>query len=77
MTTDSARAEGHSIVAADLPDGSIVAARDRVWIRTHPTPTAPWRNTYGGYSGDWEVDKALAAGAVVLRMGHPGDEEDL
>ncbi len=56
--------------AADLPDGSVVADRDVVYIKNHPSKTAQWRGTNGGYVGDWRVDQALAEGAAVVRHGY-------
>ena len=57
------------IKAADLPDGSVVADDNTAWIKNHPTVTAAWRGTDGGYAGNWLVDKALEKGAQVLRGG--------
>lgn len=64
------------ITAADLSDGSVVADADRAFIKNHPTPTAPWRGTDGGFHGNWAVDKALTGGAVVLRDG-TGEEVEI
>lgn len=55
--------------AADLPDFSIVAGDYTVWIKSHPSRTAQWRGTDGGYFGDWYVDERITAGAQVLRVG--------
>lgn len=57
------------ITAAELSDGSVVADHRRAFIKNHPTTTAAWRGTDGGYHGDWSVDEALANGAIVLRDG--------
>jgi hypothetical protein len=53
-----------------LPDGSVVAKRNVVYVKNHPTATAQWRGSNGGYFGDWKVDDALREGAVVLRVGY-------
>lgn len=61
--------------AADLPDGTIVVGREPqrrevAYIKNHPTKTASWRGTDGGFHGDWFVDELIANGtAVVLRHG--------
>jgi hypothetical protein len=55
--------------AADLPERSVVASEHHAYIKNHPTPTAPWRGTSGGYFADWKVDEELASGARVLRVG--------
>lgn len=55
--------------AADLPDRSVVATDSTAYIKTHPTATAPWRGTNGGYFADVWVDEALTAGGRVLRVG--------
>lgn len=59
--------------AADLPEGSIVANRDKVWIKNHPSHYCPWRSSYGSHEYDVHVDQALADGATVLRHGY-GEE---
>lgn len=58
------------LCAADLPDGSVVAENNVVYIRNHPTRTAPWRGTNSGYFGDQHIDEVLAAGGTVLRYGY-------
>jgi hypothetical protein len=62
--------------AADLADGSVVADHRRAYIKTHPTSTAAWRGTDGGYHHDWTVDEALTNGAEVLRDG-TGEEVEI
>lgn len=59
--------------AADLPDGSVVSAELTTFVKDHPTKTAQWRGTRGGYHGNWEVDVALDDGAEILRVGRGGD----
>ncbi len=59
--------------AADLPTGSVVFSERTTYVKDHPTDSAPWRGTRGGYHGDWEVDVALDAGAEILRVGRGGD----
>jgi hypothetical protein len=55
--------------AADLPDGSIVATHDAVYIKTNPTKWSAWRSTWGGYHSDRDVQDRLVEGATVLRIG--------
>lgn len=55
--------------AADLPDGSVVYSPRTTYVKDHPSSTAAWRGTRGGYHGDWEVDEALAKGAEIVRIG--------
>lgn len=62
--------------AAELPDGSVVADHRRAFIKNHPTATAAWRGTDGGYHGDWAVEEALANGARLLRRG-TGEEVEI
>ncbi|MFC6021715.1 hypothetical protein ACFP2T_36815 [Plantactinospora solaniradicis] len=57
------------IRAAHLPDGSVVSSAHTTYLKDHPSETDAWRGTGGGHHGDWEVDKALAGGAEVLRVG--------
>jgi hypothetical protein len=64
-----------TVRAADLPEGSTVATDRKAFIKNHPTLTAPWRGTDGGYHGDWSVQKALDAGAQVLRVGDGTDHQ--
>lgn len=53
-----------------LPDLSVVATSDAVFIKTHPTANSAWRSTWGGFHGNWEVDEVLAdGGGRVLRVG--------
>lgn len=59
-----------STKAADLPDGSIVATRTTVYIKTHPTKWAQWRGTNGEHAPDPFIDSDLADGATVLRVGY-------
>ncbi len=56
--------------AADLPEGSIVASRIKVWIKTFPSDYSDWRATTGAYEHNRYVDEALASGATVLRHGY-------
>lgn len=62
--------------AAELPDGSVVANEKKAFIKNHPTPTAPWRGTDGGYHPNWSVDEALTNGATLLRRG-TGEETEV
>jgi hypothetical protein len=62
--------------AADLPDESVVAGRTVAYIKNHPTATAQWRGTNGGFFGNWRIDEELAGGATVLRHGD-GTEGEL
>lgn len=61
--------------AADLPDNSIVVGptsngREVVYIKNHPSKTAQWRGTDGGYHGNWAIDEALRYDeATILRVG--------
>lgn len=55
--------------AADLPDQSIVAGDWTVWIKSHPSSSTEWAGTNGGHFGDWYIDKRIADGARVLRVG--------
>lgn len=59
--------------AADLPDSSVVAWFNRVYVKDHPTKTAQWRATNGGYYSDEQVDECLVDGAAVLRVGTRGE----
>jgi hypothetical protein len=61
--------------AKDLPDLSVVANPTVAYIKNHPTATAQWRGTNGGYFGNWRIDEELACGATVLRHGD-GSEGD-
>jgi hypothetical protein len=60
--------------AADLPDGSVVANRNKAWIKNHPSGWSPWRSTQGSYEHDKFIDEALASGATVLRYGYGEDQ---
>lgn len=62
--------------AANLPDQSVVAGHTVAYIKNHPTGTAEWRGTNGGFFGNWRIDEELAGGATVLRYGD-GSEGDL
>jgi hypothetical protein len=57
------------IRATHLPDGSVVAGAHTTYVKDHPSKTAAWRGTRGEHHGDQEVDKAMADGAEVLRVG--------
>lgn len=59
--------------AADLPAGSVVASATVAYIKDHPTATAQWRGTNGGYFGDWKIDEELVASAEILRVGGGAD----
>ncbi len=60
----------HSGRAADLPDGSVVADSETAYIKTHPSRTAQWRGTRGGYHANWEIDQVLAQpDSQILRVG--------
>jgi hypothetical protein len=61
-----------TIRAAELPDLSVVATRDRVWIRNHPTDIEQWRCVDGSRAADWLIDVLLGEEAVVLRIGDGG-----
>jgi len=63
-------AEERSGSAADLPDGSVVARRDAVYIKNHPNDWHEWRSTSRGYADNFTVDGYLRDGAVVLRVGY-------
>ncbi len=58
--------------AADLPEGSIVATRNKVWIRNWPSRTAAWRCSDGGRYNDVVLQRDLDAYAEVhvLRLGY-------
>lgn len=64
------RLESSQPTAADLPDGSIVAAENVVYIKNHPTEWSQWRGTNAGHFGDWRINEELANGARVLRVGY-------
>ncbi len=56
--------------AADLPDGSVVATNDKVWIKNNPSMYSPWRTTAGSFEDDRFVQDVLDSGrATVLRVG--------
>lgn len=63
---DWAQAHPH---AADLPDGSIVATWNLVFIKARPAEWGQWRSTNGRRVYDAHVDEKPAAGAQVLRVG--------
>jgi hypothetical protein len=56
--------------AADLPDDSVVAVRDRAWIKI---ARSYWRCTDGSGGNDGHIDGLLANGAQVLRVGTGGE----
>jgi hypothetical protein len=56
--------------AADLPDGSIIAARNVVYIKNRPSTYSQWCSTRGAYLADSLVDQYLHEGATVLRVGY-------
>lgn len=56
--------------AASLPDLSVVADDDTAWIKNHPSKTAQWRSSNGGYFSNRFMDDQLARGARVLREGN-------
>ncbi|GAA0494040.1 hypothetical protein Ade02nite_20780 [Paractinoplanes deccanensis] len=61
----------NDIKAADLPDGSVVANNKHAFIKTHPTRTAQWRGTNGGFFGDWYIDELFTEGkTTVVREGY-------
>lgn len=60
------------VSADDLPDGSVVADFNRVWIKNHPTSWSQWRCTNGGHYDNASVNDELASGATVLRLGPDG-----
>jgi hypothetical protein len=62
--------------AAELPDLSVVATRDRVWIRNHPTDIEQWRCVDGSRAADWLIDVLLGEEATVLRIGDGGRTGD-
>jgi hypothetical protein len=55
--------------AANLPDYSVVADKTTAFIKSHPTITAQWRGTNGGYFGDAYINQRITLGAQVLRVG--------
>ncbi|GAA2347502.1 hypothetical protein [Dactylosporangium salmoneum] len=57
--------------AADLPDGSIVAARDIVFIKNGDREW-PWRGTRGGLHADCVIDDYLQRDGRVVRVGVDG-----
>ncbi len=59
--------------AADLPDGSIVAALYQVWILADRAGERVWHGTDKREMTDGQVQRYLDIGATVLRHGH-GDE---
>lgn len=63
--------------AADLPEGSVVAGRDLVYLRAFASGATeyPWVVTrFSTPIQDSTIDRALADGATVLRHGY-GEEE--
>lgn len=58
------------VKAAELPEGSVVASRERVFIRTD-SARSPWTSTDRDCYPDRYVDEWLQDGsAVVLRHGY-------
>jgi hypothetical protein len=55
--------------AADLPDGSVVATTQQVWIKDHPDSDHQWSCSDGCPSDDADIDRYLELGLQVLRVG--------
>lgn len=56
--------------AADLPEGSVVATEQVAWIKEARFIDVPWTcSQRGELVGNRDVDRALADGAQVLRVG--------
>lgn len=56
--------------AADMPDGTVIARTHVVYIKYRPK----WHSTNGTKHADADIDRYLAAGAQVLRVG-TGEKE--
>jgi hypothetical protein len=56
--------------ATDLPDGSVVAVGDVVYIKNHPSDWCQWRGTNGSHVTDRQVDEDMPSGVEVLRVGY-------
>lgn len=57
--------------AADLPNGSVVASENTVWIARIPADGSPrWEGNLGALATDDAVDHLLnTVGAQILRVG--------
>jgi hypothetical protein len=55
--------------AAHLPDGSVVATTQQVWIKDYPDSDHQWSCSDGCPSDDTDIDRYLALDLQVLRVG--------
>ncbi len=56
--------------AADLPERSVVATRDHVWLKG--ADDSWYRTTSDDSFSDYDIQGELDAGAKVLRVGRDG-----
>lgn len=57
--------------AVDLPVGSVIVYRTRTIRRRGPLALPPgWRGDDGTWWQPWEIDNALADGAVIVTIGN-------
>lgn len=57
--------------AVDLPEASIVAARQQVWVKERPSHSHPWVDRDGGNAGNSFIQTLLdQRRATVPRVGY-------